>query len=63
MEVLGFHDIHGIDTFDVAIQTTPIGMSPNVLNNPVTDDSFYDKFHTAVDLIYNPGKTAFLKKS
>lgn len=63
MEVLGFYDIHGIDTFDVAIQTTPIGMSPNVLNNPVTDDSFYDKFHTAVDLIYNPGKTAFLKKA
>lgn len=63
VEVIGLQETEGIDTFDVAIQTTPIGMFPNIRDNPMTDDSFYEKFHTAVDLIYNPGKTAFLKKA
>lgn len=62
-EVYGYDRTSEIDIFDIAIQTTPIGMYPHIDNNPITDNSFYDKFHTAVDLIYNPSKTAFLKKA
>lgn len=62
-EVLGLDKIREISPFDIAIQTTPIGMSPNVHDNPVKDNDFYNKFHTAVDLIYNPSKTKFLEES
>lgn len=62
-EALGLDEIHKISPFDIAIQTTPIGMSPNVHDNPVKNDDFYKKFHIAVDLIYNPSKTKFLEEA
>lgn len=62
-EVLGMDKIAKIEPFDIAIQTTPIGMSPRVQGNPIEDTDFYKKFHTAVDLIYNPSKTEFLNKA
>ncbi|GMQ57762.1 shikimate dehydrogenase [Vallitalea sediminicola] len=62
-EVLGLDRIREIAPFDIAIQTTPIGMSPNVHDNPVKDNDFYNKFHIAVDLIYNPSKTKFLEEA
>ena len=45
---------------DVIINTTPVGMYPN------TDYSPFDaleQFKVAVDLIYNPAKTLFLKRA
>ncbi len=45
---------------DVIINTPPVGMYPNI------DASPYDKldpFKVAVDLIYNPSETRFLKKA
>ncbi|MFW6028617.1 MAG: shikimate dehydrogenase [Halanaerobiales bacterium] len=47
----------------IAIQTTPIGMHPNVKDNIITDNSFYKQLKVAVDLIYNPLETSFLKKA
>ncbi|MCT4543689.1 MAG: shikimate dehydrogenase [Vallitalea sp.] len=63
IKVIGLNKIYNISPFDIAIQTTPIGMSPQILDNPIIDDKFYNKFHTAVDLIYNPRKTQFLLKA
>ncbi|MCT4598100.1 MAG: shikimate dehydrogenase [Vallitalea sp.] len=61
--VLGIDEIDRISSFDIAFQTTPIGMSPNTEHNPIIEEEFYKKFHTAVDLIYNPYKTKFLLKA
>lgn len=47
----------------VVIQTTSVGMYPNVKEAIIKESSFYKKIHTAVDLIYTPFETAFMKKA
>lgn len=45
---------------DIIINTTPVGMYPNVDATPFDK---IDKFSVAVDLIYNPAHTLFLKRA
>ena len=45
---------------DLLINCTPVGMYPNVGASPV-DDAVTDRFAAAVDIIYNPAETAFMK--
>lgn len=45
---------------DVIINTTPVGMYPNTEISPL---SSFVSFETAVDLIYNPNETLFLKSA
>lgn len=54
---------HLIEQAGIIIQTTPIGMYPNIndcLNLPF---EAINKNHFCIDLIYNPEETIFLKKS
>ena len=43
------------------VQTTNCGMSPNVDCAAIEDDSFYRLAHTAVETIFNPAQTRFMK--
>ena len=45
---------------DIIINTTPVGMYPNVEDNLVSKE-ILKKFKIAIDLIYNPLETKFLK--
>jgi len=45
---------------DVIINCTPVGMFPNVLESPVSRECV-QRFSAAVDLIYNPLETVFLR--
>ena len=45
---------------DVLINCTPVGMFPNVKSSPVSREVVM-KFAAAVDLIYNPDETVFLR--
>lgn len=45
---------------DILINTTPLGMYPNVDVAPVDEDTI-NNFNTLIDIIYNPKKTKFLK--
>ncbi len=47
-------------TIDICIQTTPIGMYPNIQISPINDIDFFKQIQTVVDLIYNPLETKFL---
>lgn len=47
---------------DVIINCTPIGMFPHVANSPVTQQ-IVAGFAAAVDLIYNPLETVFLRQA
>lgn len=47
--------VHG----DVMINTTPVGMHPNVDDSPVTKEALAG-YEAAVDIIYNPEVTKFL---
>lgn len=45
---------------DILINTTPIGMYPNLGVSPV-QENIIDNFKALVDIIYNPEETEFLK--
>jgi len=45
------------------INTTPLGMSPNMDSFPDIPYQFLTSAHLAYDLVYNPEETLFLKKS
>ncbi|KLT64996.1 shikimate dehydrogenase [Pedobacter sp. BMA] len=45
------------------INTTPLGMSPNIDTYPEIDYSLIDSSYLAYDLVYNPLETAFLAKA
>ena len=45
----------------LAVQTTSVGMHPIVDHAPVEDAEFYKKIDTAVDIVYTPMETKFMK--
>ncbi len=45
------------------INTTPLGMSPNIDTAPSIPYELLSKAHFCYDLVYNPAETAFLKKA
>ena len=44
----------------LAIQTTTVGMHPDIAVSPVQDKAFYKKISVAMDVIYTPAKTQFM---
>lgn len=44
------------------VNTTPLGMFPNVADKPVLPYEFVGRGHYLYDLVYNPAETAFLRE-
>ena len=55
--------LHYGQSCDILINTTPLGMYPDVDSCPVDDMDFLHSGIVVCDLIYNPFKTIFLKKA
>ncbi|HMI08703.1 MAG TPA: shikimate dehydrogenase [Flavobacterium sp.] len=51
------------DNYQIVINCTPLGMSPNVDDCPNIPYEHFTEKHIAYDLIYNPDETLFLKKA
>jgi len=51
-----------ISKYKLIINTTPLGMFPNIVEAPPIPYEFLTSEHFLFDLIYNPAKTLFLKK-
>lgn len=51
-----------ISKYKLIINTTPLGMYPNVVEAPPIPYEYLTEKHFLFDLIYNPEKTLFLKK-
>lgn len=47
---------------EIIVNTTPVGMFPDTEHSPV-DNDVISNFKNAVDVIYNPEKTLFMKKA
>lgn len=58
--VISYDDIKRIGQQDIIINITPCGMYPKTNDSPVNGEDI-SKFNTAIDLIYNPMETLFLK--
>ena len=61
----GFNVEIGINKplYDIVINTTTVGMSPNIDVSPISDISFIGENTFVYDMIYNPEKTFFLKNA
>jgi shikimate dehydrogenase len=51
-----------IDYYKLIINTTPVGMSPDVNTFPPIPYNFLTSEHLLYDLVYNPPETVFLRK-
>lgn len=47
--------------YDIVINTTTLGMTPNINSSPLNDMPFIDDSSFVYDMIYNPSETLFLK--
>lgn len=59
LESLYYKDL--IKGIDLLIDTTPVGMTPNIDVPPVMDSTYLHSNMLVVDLVYNPEKTSLLK--
>jgi shikimate dehydrogenase len=55
-------DQNVLETYNIIINTTPLGMFPEVDNSPDIPYQFLTEKNLLYDLVYNPAKTLFLKK-
>ncbi|TDT61972.1 shikimate dehydrogenase [Fonticella tunisiensis] len=60
VELIDYTRLAWLRFMDVIINCTPCGMYPDIDCTPVSRE-ILNNFAAAVDLIYNPGKTLFLK--
>lgn len=56
-------DAATFDNYQIIINCTPVGTSPNVDAFPLIPYEFFTEKHIAYDLIYNPAETQFLSKA
>ncbi len=63
--VIGYNDINssGFAPYSIIINTTPVGMFPNVDECLALPYSTIEPYHVFIDLIYNPEETLFLKNA
>jgi shikimate dehydrogenase len=61
--MLTYSDLNSsiIDNTQLIINTTPLGMFPNIHSRPDLDYKKLNKNHILFDLVYNPELTAFLR--
>ncbi len=53
---------HIIATSDIIVNTTPLGMWPDIDSAPPIDYSLIDPTHLCLDCVYNPTDTLFVRK-
>ncbi len=59
-----YDDLEGlIEQYQVIINTTPLGMQPNISQKPSLPYKNLNSQYLCYDLIYNPAKTAFLQEA
>lgn len=61
VEVITYEELTSIEKLDICFQTTSIGLHPNSNISPILSPSFFNKVEWAVDAIYNPSETKFLR--
>ncbi|GAA0180765.1 hypothetical protein SH2C18_34050 [Clostridium sediminicola] len=59
-EIISYSCLESIKDFDIIVNCTPVGMYPKVDKSPV-DKEILLNYKIAVDMIYNPEQTLFLK--
>ena len=63
--ILGYKDLSEeiVKNNQIIVNTTPLGMYPDIENIPPFPYRFLDSRHLCYDLIYNPADTSFMKEA
>lgn len=63
--ILGYNDLSEeiVKNNQIIVNTTPLGMYPDIENIPPFPYRFLDSRHLCYDLIYNPADTSFMKEA
>jgi len=61
--ILSYREVNStiIDRTDLIVNTTPLGMFPDIMTKPAIHYDLLKEKHILFDLVYNPEITAFLK--
>ncbi len=59
-KLISYDEIKEIQGHGIVVNCTPLGMYPNLNNSPI-EKKLIGRFESAVDMIYNPKRTLFLK--
>lgn len=59
---ISYNQLEHIDTFDLIVNCTPLGMFPNETSYPQIPYDKLNQKQTLYDLVYNPAETVFLRK-
>lgn len=59
VELIDYNDLEKLSG-DILVNTTPVGMYPNMGKSPVSEEVI-SKFENIVDIIYNPEETEFIR--
>ncbi len=61
---LNYEDLtdENMNNYGIIVNTTPLGMYPDIESSPPINYNFVTSQHFCVDLIYNPEETIFMKK-
>ncbi len=59
-EIISYNDVNRLKNQDIVINCTPVGMYPNIDKSPLNREEI-SKFKIAIDLIYNPHETLFIR--
>ncbi|MBU4405974.1 MAG: shikimate dehydrogenase [Candidatus Altiarchaeota archaeon] len=62
VRILDFPIKEKLDDFDILINATPVGMSPNIDNSPLPRE-FLNPSLTVMDIVYNPLETKLLNEA
>ena len=60
VEIIDYKELEEVSNGHVIVNCTPVGMYPNTSNCPVSENCLIN-FSVAIDLIYNPYESLFLK--
>lgn len=60
IKTMSYEELKKVKGWDMIINCTPVGMYPDIDAEPI-DKNVISNFSSAVDLIYNPSETKFLK--
>jgi shikimate dehydrogenase len=60
ISVISFEELMGIESPEIVIQTTSVGMGEGVWESPVKNTAFFQKVQAVVDIVYTPWQTKLL---
>ena len=61
ISVITFEKLMDIETPEIVIQTTSVGMGEGIWESPVENEDFFEKVQAVVDIVYTPWQTKLLQ--